>query len=449
MRIFTKNIFIIIISILNFFFNPNANAQVNQKSLKHHVVELSSEKYEGRSLNSKGIRYAERYILNKINTFNLLPINSSFRQEFSIIKHRSSIPPEPNLIFKRNKLIYKEDFYTIGTNSTETCKYPILELENFTKQKVTYDCAILLKDSNDSNIIISDNIKLLLIPTYSTINYKEIINSNTNGNLSPNTTNNFIIDNSIQKYYLNPSTSKKIKSTLRKRSNIYITAPCPNSHSSTNTANLYGMISGTQGDSTIIISAHYDHIGIRNKKLNPGANDNASGVSAVLEIANTLSHKISKPKYNILFVFFSAEESGLLGSDFFLKNCPIKKETIMANINMDMIGNKDNYHEKEPNFIYAYGPENSQHLVSKIDSINNIKSYLKLDFFEHDIEMGKRFLNMSDQASFIKSNIPVLFIFNGLSPNYHKPTDTYDKLNYKKIKNVCNLTIDLITEIAY
>ncbi len=429
-------------------FSNNNQAQVVEKNLQQHVKELSSEKFEGRSLNSDGIRYAEKYILNTINNLELNPINGSYRQEFTILKNHTISPTKPKISYKNSKYNYPDDFYTIKPNFIESCKYPIYKTDIQPLNNEDIDYAILLNDKSEIKNIQGIHAKIILTPTFKKADYTSIVNSNLKGIFTSANTDNYITCNSKTIIYLSPTTTKKISSSLNSRKTQYITLPCLKSNN-INTANIYGMIPGKYADSTIVISAHYDHIGIRNNKLNPGANDNASGVSSVLEIAKVLTQETNTPKYNILFALFSAEESGLLGSDFFIKNFPFEKETIVANINLDMIGNKDSYHEKEPNFIYTYGPKNSQFLTAKIDSLNNLKSYLKLDYFKHDIEMGNRFLRMSDQASFMKVNIPVLFIFNGLSPNYHKPEDTYDKLDYSKMKNVCNLTIDLIKEIAY
>ncbi len=427
------------------------NSQSNEKKLKSHVIQLSSKKFEGRGLNSKGIRHAEKYILSEINKFNLSQINNTYRQEFSIKYGETSEPKNPILIINNDTLRYKNEFFTLGNNTKTTNTLPLYTINNLNQQKINIDCALIVDDVNKINDIKSPFVKILLIISLDSINYKQIINSNISGEINVQNNKHFEITPKIQTYYLNPTASKNIKEIISSTPNTpEITFSTRNNNTTDNTANLFGIIEGSSGDSTLVISAHYDHIGIRNGKINPGANDNASGVSALLEIARVLSEEKYKPKYNILFCFFSAEESGLCGSRYFINNPLIQKETIIANINLDMIGNKDKLHKSTPNFIYAFGPEEtSSFLMTKIDSINQSKSFLTLDYFDHDTHMGKRFLQMSDQANFINSDIPALFLFNGLSPNYHKPKDTHRKLDYKKMKNVCDLTIDLIKDLAH
>ncbi len=426
-------------------------SQASERELKKHVIRLSSDKFEGRGVNTNGIRYAEEYILKSIIQNKLNNINNSYRQEFTINNWTASSPIIPTLIINKDTLQYINDFYALGSNSVGKIKLPLYKINNPDIKHIHHDFAILIKNINDANNINNKYVRAILTSIDDSITYTHIIESNKNGNLDAVNCKYFIINKNTPSYYLSKNTTKQLNKLLSDTNNkIHIETSFLKKNTIMNPANIIGMINGVSNDSTIVISAHYDHIGIHHGKINPGANDNASGVSALLEITRVLSTLETKPKYNILFAFFTAEEIGLHGSKYFTKNLPIPLNSIKANINLDMIGNKDPFHKKEPNFIYAYGPkENSTFLMNKMDSINNTTHYLKLDFFKQDTIMANRFLKMSDQASFIKFDIPVLFLFNGLSPNYHKPIDTYKKLDYKKMKNVCNLTIDLIKDLAY
>ncbi len=426
-------------------------SQVSEKELKKHVIQLSSDKFEGRGINTNGIRYAEEYILKSIIKNKLKNINNSYRQEFTINQWKVSSPNKPTLIINKDTLQYINEFYALGSNSSDKIRLPLYKINNPTIKNIHHDFAILTSNINDTNKINNPHLKAILISIIDSSKYTQIIETNKNGNLNIVNADNFIINKNLPTHYINKNTTNKINELLSVGNvNVHVETSLFKKNSIVNPANIIGMINGFSNDSTIVISAHYDHIGINHGKINPGANDNASGVSALLEIAKVFATSETKPKYNILFVFFTAEEIGLRGSKYFTENPPIPLNSILANINLDMIGNKDILHKDEPNFIYAYGPkETSTYLMNKIDSINNIKPYLKLDFFENDSIIANRFLKMSDQANFITFDIPVLFLFNGLSPNYHKPIDTYKKLDYKKMKNVCNLTIDLIKELAY
>ncbi|MCW3788775.1 M28 family metallopeptidase [Plebeiibacterium sediminum] len=427
------------------------HSQASEKELKQHVIQLSSDKFEGRGINTNGIRYAEKYILTSIIQNKLNKVNNSYRQEFTINGWKISSPFIPTLIINNDTLQYINDFYALGNNSSDKSSLPVFSLNNPTIKNIDYNFALITDNINDTAKINTEFLKAILIENNDSLIFNQLIESNMIGNLDSINDYLYITNKNIPTYYLNKTTTDKFNKLITKtNNNIQLEFSPINKNTIINPSNILGMIKGLSDDSTIVLSAHFDHIGINHGKINPGANDNASGVSALLEIVRVLSSEETKPKYNILFAFFTAEEMGLYGSRYFTDNSPIPLKSIMANINLDMIGNKDPFHKDEPNFIYAYGPkETSSFLMNKIDSINKKTHYLKLDFFEQDSIMANRFLKMSDQANFIKSDIPALFLFNGLSPNYHKPIDTYRKLDYRKMKNVCNLTIDLIKDLVY
>ncbi|MCW3804449.1 M28 family metallopeptidase [Plebeiibacterium marinum] len=434
--------------ILLFFISQNNKAQISEKTLKKHVKKLSSKNFEGRGIRTDGIKLAENYILSQVNILNLNPINNVYRQEFSLNSQKMLRPDTCLLILKNDTLHYGKDYYTLNQNTNKTYQLPLYHYQQTNNNKILTDHAILINHINQLNKIKSPQTKAIFVKQESSIEFEKLTNTNGSG-INNDLNSPLLTKQNIKTYYLSPSTSKLIDESL-KTDSLLVTAVVSEENTTINPANILAQIKGTKGDSTIIISAHYDHIGIRYGKINPGANDNASGVAALLEIAKQLSQSQTRPKHNILFAFFSAEESGLLGSRYFVSNPPHPLNKTIANINLDMIGNTDPMHKKDPNYIYAYGPEKTSYfLMHKIDSINNKHFFLNIDHYKHDKTMAQKFLRMSDQANFIKHNIPALFIFNGLSPNYHTPKDTYNKLDYKKIKNVCELTIELIKDLAY
>lgn len=178
---------------------------------------------------------------------------------------------------------------------------------------------------------------------------------------------------------------------------------------------------------TIVIGAHYDHLGLGHDKnsrdANPegkihnGADDNASGTSGVLELANYFSNNKKTEKYNFLFMCYSGEELGLIGSKKWCDapSYPLEKITYM--INMDMIGRLNDTTKK----IIVYGVGTSPVWVPIIDSINTTLS----------IKKDSAGIGPSDQTSFYLKNIPVLHFFTGQHQDYHKPSDDADKINYE------------------
>jgi len=207
------------------------------------------------------------------------------------------------------------------------------------------------------------------------------------------------------------------------------------------TENVLGLIEGCEKpEEYIVISAHYDHLGRKGGNIFSGANDNASGVAALMEVARTFKMAANNgktPKRSILFVAFSGEEKGLLGSKYFVNNPPAPINSIKTNLNMDMLGRQDDK-QTTSNYIYLLGCSHlDPHLKQISDSINALYTHLNLDYrFDspHNPIYGA-----SDQASFVEKGIPSIMYFNGLHKDYHTPGDTADKINYKAIEKVAQL----------
>lgn len=184
--------------------------------------------------------------------------------------------------------------------------------------------------------------------------------------------------------------------------------------------NLIGFIKG-KTDDLIVISAHYDHVGINNSKIYNGADDNASGVSALLHIAEYFKKR--KPLNTIMFIAFDAEEMGLQGAYAFLRDAKTNKKAIKLNVNMDMVSHNSKSE------LYAAGTYHNPVLKEIIQNADD-KTGINI-LFGHDIPgSGKDDWTMqSDQGPFAKENIP--FIYFGVEDHkdYHQPSDTYASIN--------------------
>lgn len=210
--------------------------------------------------------------------------------------------------------------------------------------------------------------------------------------------------------------------------------------------NVAGMIRGTGSrDEYLVISAHYDHLGIRDSVLYPGADDNASGMSGLLEIARIFSLESRAghpPVRNIIFLSVSGEEKGLLGSAWFVKHPPVPEEKIIADLNIDMIGRTDAVHDSAgiSDYIYIIDPGSLCHTIDSINTEENEKyTHIVLDHRFNDEKDPNHFYNRSDHYNFIKNHIPAIFYFSGVHADYHKPTDTADKINPDLARARCGL----------
>tara|TARA_A100001234_G_scaffold170272_1_gene151569 strand:- start:260 stop:859 length:600 start_codon:yes stop_codon:yes gene_type:complete len=188
-------------------------------------------------------------------------------------------------------------------------------------------------------------------------------------------------------------------------------------------------------------------------KIYNSADDNGSGTVALLEIAQAfkLAEKNGHgPKRSIVFLHFSAEENGLIGSEFYVKNPLYDLKNTIVNLNLDMIGRIDPKRvDKNQNYIYLIGSNrlsNDLHNIS--EKVNSKTEKLILDYTYNSPNDPNRFYERSDHWNFAKNNIPVIFYFSGTHEDYHKPTDTADKIEYKLLKKRTKLIFHTIWEIA-
>ncbi|WP_346883074.1 M28 family metallopeptidase [uncultured Algibacter sp.] len=219
--------------------------------------------------------------------------------------------------------------------------------------------------------------------------------------------------------------------------------------------NVVAYIKGSEKpDEIIVISAHLDHIGVsRNGNINNGADDDGSGTVAILEIAEAFkaAQKDGKgPKRSVLFLHVTGEEIGLYGSKYYADVDPIfPLANTVADLNIDMIGRVDPKHENGENYLYLIGSDKlSKELHNLSEAINKKYANIDLDYKYNDDNDPNRFYYRSDHYNFAKKNIPVIFYFNGTHDDYHKPTDTPDKINYEFLEARTKLIFHTAWELA-
>ena len=220
-------------------------------------------------------------------------------------------------------------------------------------------------------------------------------------------------------------------------------------------SNILGIIEGTdKKDEWIVISAHYDHIGMNNGIVNPGADDDGSGTVGVLEIAEAFVKAKAAgkgPRRSILFLAVSGEEKGLWGSEYYSNHPVYPLEKTSLDINIDMIGRKDDKLNSvdSNNHVYLIGDDKlSTDLPRFVDSINNLYTKLITDRKYNDPKDPNRLYFRSDHYNFAKKGVPIVFFFDGIHKDYHRPTDTPDKINYDLHEKRTRLVFFLAWEAA-
>ena len=217
---------------------------------------------------------------------------------------------------------------------------------------------------------------------------------------------------------------------------IKISVDIQNNFQYKNAYNIFSMLSGYDTTQSVVIGAHYDHIppkkieGVKDSIRN-GADDNASGVAVLLELLNNSQH-YNKPVCNIVFVFFSAEESGAIGSKYFIDNKPRIIGTIKAMINLDMVGRM-----KNDSLYINYG--------HNLD----LWQYIFYQYSQNKFKIiWDEYFGGTDAFYFIENNIPSIWITTGLHPEIHQISDEIDKINIIGMKKVHDLLIELLPNIC-
>ncbi|WP_372644843.1 M28 family metallopeptidase [Ancylomarina sp.] len=465
--------------------------RISEKDLGKNVKALCSSIMQGRETGTKGQKQAAVYIYSQFKKYGLKAIDKSqdslsYFQAFNLSKLR--LPSGSIRINKKTFHNYKDfvadpiqdsafldlDVIFIGSSSIEdysdidfTNKAVLFLTSNF--HKAFSQAHKIWKHSKPKLILFNDPIN-----TKSFNRYKHLKKRIRSNQLRLNEPTKDSIDfkeqasfhRFLKEQYTIPISTRLAKEISGLRSKQLVKLATSNTNHKTvrsqmkfkikkdneiiKTENVLALIEGSEKpEEYILISAHYDHLGTSNGLVYTGANDNASGTAALIEIANTFKQaelKGHSPKRSLIFVAFTGEEKGLLGSKYFVNNSPVLLQSIKTNLNMDMLGRVDDKHQN-PDYIYLLGTSDLDPRFKPMsDSLNILHPNLILDY-EYD-QPHNSLYGASDQASFVKEGIPSIMYFNGLHDDYHTTKDTADKLNYKNIKRVAQLVFLTAWELA-
>lgn len=217
--------------------------------------------------------------------------------------------------------------------------------------------------------------------------------------------------------------------------------------------NIWAFIEGSEKpDEIVVISAHYDHIGIKKGEIYNGADDDGSGTVAIMEIAAAFQKAKNEgrgPKRSILILHVTGEEHGLHGSRFYSENPLFPLANTVADVNIDMIGRRDKFHEDTNNYVYLIGSDYlSTDLYNICEDVNKKYKFMALDYKYNDKKDPNRYYYRSDHYNFAKNGIPVVFLFNGTHDDYHKPTDEVSKIEFDALTQRTKYAFAIAWEIA-
>ena len=221
------------------------------------------------------------------------------------------------------------------------------------------------------------------------------------------------------------------------------------------TRNVVGFIPGSDPelrDEAVVIGGHLDHVGEHDGKIFNGADDNASGSTALLAVCRALMANPRRPRRSTVIVFFGAEERGLHGSRYYVDNPTLPIEKMVCMFNMDMVGRNEERRDRSGKVT-----EKAADNVDCLHVIGSKRHSLELDPWIHKVNgpIGFKFeydeegvWNRSDQYNFAAKGVPVTFFFAGFHADYHKPTDTIEKINFDKVTRVSRLVYSLVFEVG-
>jgi Zn-dependent M28 family amino/carboxypeptidase len=195
----------------------------------------------------------------------------------------------------------------------------------------------------------------------------------------------------------------------------------------------------------VAFSAHMDHVGVgapdaSGDSIFNGADDDASGTVAVVEVAEAMAALTTRPRRSMVFLLVSGEEHGLWGSEYFAANATIPMERVVADLNADMVGR--NWSDT----IVAIGKEHSD-LGATLERVNAAHPELGMTAID-DLWPDERFYFRSDHYNFARKGVPILFFFNGVHPDYHRPSDSPDKIDAEKESRILRLLYFLGREVG-
>jgi Zn-dependent M28 family amino/carboxypeptidase len=223
------------------------------------------------------------------------------------------------------------------------------------------------------------------------------------------------------------------------------------------TENVLGYLEGVdKKEELVIVTSHYDHIGKlksgEGDLINNGADDDGSGTVAVLQLAKVFSQakKDGKgPRRSMLFMTVTGEEKGLLGSDYYTQHPVFPLESTVVDLNIDMIGRRDPQHKDSAPYVYVIGSDKlSTELHNINEEQNKIYTHLIFDYTYNDQNHPDRLYYRSDHWNFAKNNIPIIFYFDGIHEDYHKPSDSVDKIEFDLLTKRAQAVFYTAWEIA-
>lgn len=472
---------------------------IQSADLRAHLNIIASDSMEGREVSFPGQKKAARYIASVFEKLNLQPIgdDGTYFQHFNVEVRR----PDPNskIFLTSNGSItsfsWEKDFIaesvcdTIVSGPAAFLGFPDNEIDDSVKIKLSGHIAFVFAGkrefANDTSraamlrrlyafrretgiaalFIITDKEGASAFP--SVLTYLRGMNVS-KGKMRMSDGKPFELPHSIR-YFASWSMAEKVlKSSglsleeIRSKAlqsetfkpvllpGAKITIQSRVLYETRQTENVVALLPGSDSrlkHQAVVFSGHYDHLGKDgNGVIYYGADDDGTGTTTVLELAQAFAQNPVKPKRSLIFITFTGEEKGLFGSSYYTDHPFLPYDSTIADLNVDMIGRLDPEHEQhnQSNYTYVIGSDKiSLELDTLLNAANKETDSMTFDYQYNNENDPEQFYRRSDHYNFAKHNIPVVFFFTGTHADYHKPSDTVDKILFDRMANIVRLIYDL------
>lgn len=457
---------------------------ITSEDLKEYLTILASDAFEGRETGKRGQKIAAAFISAHFQELGLAgPVEGSYYQPVTLY---TSIPGDIYIKAGQQKFINFVDVAYYGSSSSDgEVSVPVVfaglgRKEDFDQLNVEGKAVVIMNTDQNFRaplaIAREKGAKLALIYNPEPGAFKELVAQFkgflSGGSLSlkrpesnSKNTGIFFVSPNVAEKVLN-STAEKLakaanedskKGALKKLKPGTITYQIAMDVKTLKSENVLGYLEGTdKKDELVIITAHYDHIGKfasgEGDLINNGADDDGSGTVSVMSIAKAFAEakKAGKgPRRSILFMTVTGEEKGLLGSDYYTQHPVFPLDKTVVDLNIDMVGRSDPQHKDSAPYVYIIGSDKlSTELHTLSEATNRTYTNLLFDYTYNDQNHPERLYYRSDHWNFAKNNIPIIFYFDGIHEDYHKPSDEVDKIEFDLLTKRAQVVFYTAWEIA-
>ncbi len=446
---------------------------IDSMDLRRHLEVLASDAYEGRETGKKGQQMAATYLIENFKKVGVAqaPGMSGFEQFFQVVETK----PGGSISWAGKALTFKTDFIYYGAKSKwSATDLPMMTLET---AKLLKPMAYILVAPVNSfelraevqrlKVAAPSGLKgiVLMHPNYeqvyqylehyTTTNSMRLLEGEKKEEIPTIMVNSSTVAPLLTKSFRYLTGKGKQPRKPSKKTIGMFSGSLNDGETVLTSSNVLAFIPGSDpilSKEIVVITAHYDHIGMENGVVFNGADDDGTGTVALLEMAEAFMQAYREGngvRRSILIMPVSGEEKGLLGSAYYTDHPVIPLEQTVANLNIDMIGRNDIAHENKSDYIYVIGADRlSDDLHAANEWANKTYTKLELDYRFNDPKDPNQFYYRSDHYNFAKNNIPSVFYFSGVHEDYHQATDDVEKIIFSKVEKVTRLVFHTAWKLA-